>query len=656
MTRPRVTGAALLVLAGVALVLRWRYVQEISLFVDEFVTAWAARNVQALGLPLFPSGNLYPHGFVFSYLEAPFVASEFSETLARIPALILSVATVPVLYWVGRRLFSAPVGLVAAAALAVDPDCIIWGGRARMYSLLQLLSLLVIYFGYEGLVRDRPRARYLAMVLLVVAAFTHAEAILLLPVLGLAAFVAWPWRRLARRSMALPFALGAGGALAFLLVASLGQPKHLEAVQQSRPYLSLSLNLPLNIQAFAPAWLRPHRLPFILLALAGLLPPLRRLAGVREDVWGQSPVTYLYTVLALFLALFLLLAGPTWQNERYLFLLLPVLFLIGSAVLNGIVGGLAPAFLRGRLAALERVWPWRGALLATLVALFVGLVGGGVAYSQEPGYDLAFRYLRERWRPEAGEQVVTFSPPAAMLYLGQGDYFAIQRGYEEYVVARPGDGVPVDLWTATPLLNTTAALVDLLDSAPRVWFVIDEWRFQTRYEPGFVLTVLEAMELEYHEREVMIFRSEGYAAPASPAVKRQRQASFGGELLLTGFDLSQAGSTLNPGDALDVTLHWQALEPTEGEYMARLSLVGPAGQPVAVVDGAVLRGLYHPSFWSENEVLPDRHRLVLPADLAPGDYRLDLGLVRADKAGSPLPVEGGESITLDVLLVGPESP
>ncbi|MFN2166707.1 MAG: hypothetical protein ACK2U9_10665 [Anaerolineae bacterium] len=38
-----VSWIILLLLLGVALLLRWRYVQEISPFVDEFVTAWAAR-------------------------------------------------------------------------------------------------------------------------------------------------------------------------------------------------------------------------------------------------------------------------------------------------------------------------------------------------------------------------------------------------------------------------------------------------------------------------------------------------------------------------------------------------------------------------------------------------------------------------------------
>ena len=315
MVKPSHDRIVLVVLLGLALALRWRYVREISLFVDEFVTVWAARGVWLHGLPSFPSGNLYPHGFLFSYLEAPFVLGGFDETLARIPALILGLATVPVAYWVGRRLFSEPVGLIAAAALVVDPDCcIIWGGRARMYSLLQLLTLLIIYFAYQGLVHDRTRDRYLAMGLVVAAIFTHAEAILLLPVLAMTAFVVWPWRRLVRWSVVFPFALGCLGALAFLLLSSLGQPTHLEAVRQNRPYLSFQFNLPGNLKAFAPFLIHPYRLLFTLLAVAGLLSFVR----TRAD-WGHSPLTYLYTVLILYLAAFLLLAGATWQNDAISF-------------------------------------------------------------------------------------------------------------------------------------------------------------------------------------------------------------------------------------------------------------------------------------------------------------------------------------------------
>ena len=69
----------LLVLMGLALALRWRYIQNISISVDEFNTVWAARNVLIRGLPSFPSGNIYPHGFVFTYLEVPFVLGKMHD-------------------------------------------------------------------------------------------------------------------------------------------------------------------------------------------------------------------------------------------------------------------------------------------------------------------------------------------------------------------------------------------------------------------------------------------------------------------------------------------------------------------------------------------------------------------------------------------------
>jgi len=46
---------------------------------------------------------------------------------------------------VGRRWFSAEAGLVAATLMAVAPTAVLWGGRARMYALLQLLVLLTLY-------------------------------------------------------------------------------------------------------------------------------------------------------------------------------------------------------------------------------------------------------------------------------------------------------------------------------------------------------------------------------------------------------------------------------------------------------------------------------------------------------------------------------
>jgi hypothetical protein len=635
--RPWLSWAVLVVLLGVALALRWRYIREISPFVDEFVTAWAARNVLVRGLPIFPSGNIYPHGFTFTYLEVPFVGfGQFDETLARIPGLLVGLAGLPVAYWVGRRLLSEQAGLVAAAAMAVDPDSIIWGGRARMYGLLQLLTLLVVFFFYRGLVDDRPRDRYLAMGLLILAVFTHAEAVFLLPVLGLAALAMWPWRRLLRWSVILPFAIGVAGALGFFLLAKFGQPGHLETLEQEgRSYLSLSTDILSGPQAFAPVFFGLHRLPFTLLALVGLY------FLFRPRFHRRSPLTFLYVVLVAFVLLIVLPTGAFWQRERYLFLLLPILFLVGGEVMVRLLDPLP-------LSAHAR--SWQKVVLPLVFALFVGLTGTRSAYVQEWGNDLAFRYLRDRWNPDEGDLVVTSMSTASMLYLGQNDYFAIQKGYEEYLVNRPSDNLPSDLWTATPAITTTAGFVDLLSTAPRVWFVTDGWRFQTRYDVDFILMVLDQMDLEFNERGAMVFRGEGYRPLPEPAVQQERRANFADQMALTDFDLSPA--TPNPGHELEITLHWQALEGAQPAYTTFLHLVQPGGRGVAGVDEPLLGGFYQPDLWPQGQVLPDRHRLRLPPDLAPGYYRLDLGLYLSGQPEQKLAVGGGDRLPLAMLPVG----
>ena len=629
----------LLLLMGVALALRWRYIREISLSVDEFNTIWAARQVWRHGLPLFPSGNIYPHGFVFTYLQAPSVLGHFDEVVARIPGLLVGLAGLPAAWWVGRRLFDRRVGLFAAAAMAVDPDCIVWGGRARMYGLLQLLTLLVLYFYYRGLADDRPRDRYLAMGLLVAAIFTHLEAALLLPALGLATLLFWPPRRLGRRSVILPFVLAAVGAGVFFLISKYGQPGHLEAFEQeNRFYVTLPTHPLGGLRAFAPFFTAPHRLPFTLLALVGLCLLFRP----RFD--RRSPLTCLSVILLATLIPLLTLAGPTWQNLRYLFFLLPFLFLIAGEALSRLLDRLMPT------------QHWQPALLTGVVALYVGLTGARLAYQPELGYDLAFRHLRE-WR-QPGDLVLTISPSACRLYLERCDYFAIQRGYQEFVVDRPGDGLSADLWTATPVLTRTAELVERLASAPRLWFVTDTWRFQTRYDADFIQTVLEQMELVSNEGGVLIFRGEGYAAPPQPAFWRERRAEFGQALALVGFGLSSANP--EPGEELEITLNWQALEKPGVAYTPFLHLLRPDGTGVAGVDEPLLGGLYQPDFWPRGMVFADRHRLTLPPDLAPGCYRLDLGLYPTGRPDDLLPVGGGDRLPLAMLTVGqaavPEPP
>src|SRR5881392_1293393 len=75
--------------------LRWRYVQDISLYVDEFTTLWAARRVQQVGAPIMPSGVLYTRGLLASYVEAAFLSVfGFNYTVGRLPSVFFGLASI----------------------------------------------------------------------------------------------------------------------------------------------------------------------------------------------------------------------------------------------------------------------------------------------------------------------------------------------------------------------------------------------------------------------------------------------------------------------------------------------------------------------------------------------------------------------------------
>jgi hypothetical protein len=248
-TSPPLVKKIVLFLTAAAFSLRLVYLLRSHPFIDEFTTVLAARAILERGLPVLPSGLFYEHGLLFTYLDSPFVALAAEKGLfamARLPSVLIGTVTVPFLYAVGRRWLSPMVGLVAAALLALSPEGMVWGGRARMYALAQFLVLLVAYLVYEGSREDGNRlrrcnlfgarfapygARWLALLVLLALLLTQFGALILVPPLLIGALaVGWlkrpngvrPWflRRAALAQGALLMAVVGLG----VLVKRLGRP------------------------------------------------------------------------------------------------------------------------------------------------------------------------------------------------------------------------------------------------------------------------------------------------------------------------------------------------------------------------------------------------------------------------------------------------
>jgi len=99
--------------------------------IDEYISMLAAQMTAQKGAPIFPSGLLYGHGILVSYVTAPFLRLlAFSEEIARWPSLLVGVVTVASFFVVGSRLFkSRPAGLFALTLAALDVSMILWSAR-----------------------------------------------------------------------------------------------------------------------------------------------------------------------------------------------------------------------------------------------------------------------------------------------------------------------------------------------------------------------------------------------------------------------------------------------------------------------------------------------------------------------------------------------
>jgi 4-amino-4-deoxy-L-arabinose transferase-like glycosyltransferase len=642
---------AILVVAGW---LRWTHVQDVSLHVDEYITLRAARQILDQGLPLLPTGNFYSHGLLLSYAEAGVMALVgFDPVAARLPVLLVSFLGILLTWWVGRRWFSPAAGLLAAALLAFTPEAVIWGGRARMYAPLQLFVLLAVFFYWRGLSQGGTwRDSSLFALSFLAAQFLHAEAMILLPVFALiAAAASLPElrhdgagavvRRWWRTGLIAAWFIAALAVLTELWFRSLGPPMVSwlsEGVYgpSARAYVQVSLDWAGIQKTLEPILVSPVILGMIGCLLAGLVYWLVRRRRNRTALCppGWRPfLVYLAAILALTLPILLLVADPSWKSPRYLFMLLPILYLVLSACLFAVVR----QFRVGR----RREWVALGVALVCVAAGF--WAAARIAAREEvAGYDHAFDYLASQWQP--GDAVMTFVPQAAILHLGEVAYLSVPTDYRGF--AEQQDGRWLEGWDTTPMVDSAAAVGNALSAQDRLWFVVDERRFHTRFEPGFTQAVWDGMDLVWRDDQVMVFRT---ADPPPPADVQPRQALFGDQIALEGFALE---AMLEPGSDLPMTLYWSAANFPQGIYSTFVHMVDAGGTRWAQDDGPPQGDLYPTAYWWPGEVHRDRKTLSLPPDLPEGLYRLEAGIYEPATGIHLAAPEGGERVTLDFVRVG----
>lgn len=668
---PDSTRLSRLALGGLFLLaawLRWRYLVTVQPYPDEFVTLLAVKMILQKGVPVLPSGLFYEHGLLFSYAGAAAGALfGFSRETVRATSMLFGLLTVLLTWHVGRRWFSPGAGLLAAVLIAVGPDAVLWGGRARMYTLLQVWVLLALYFAFAGILFNRPRWRHLALAFYLGATLTQFVAITLIPPLVLATVgVGWlvaRWRGQTAWFRSRWTWLEAGGLFAVALIAFLvkraGQPKGvvpleatgrgvLEGIAQvAAIYGDFSVSLADSWGALSSFFIAPEA--FVPTALALLATGwacfnmLRRRS--RE---GDYPTLFLALVLAVTTLEMLLFVSSERRDEKYLFMLQPALFLLAADGLTRLGKQIARVWPAGpvnlkasqavnlrsavlnlafSLVLVAYTWPFTSALLA---------VTGS-------DYDTAFGYVRDHWQD--GDTVLTGTPAAAALYLGRNDYYAVRGtgGYAYRILWRDGQGV--DRWIGSPWLDTDEQVYAVLSASSRVWLVLERWGLiKEYYSPLTMQRIMAMTDFVREDNGIIVLRSRAGASliPENPTIRMS--ANFDQQVSLEGYHKTWQMARNPDGEYrdLDLILYWQVLRPLPYDYTVFVHLRDEDGHSVTQADHQPLGPVFPPTLWPVGQTIREHSVLRVPSQVPPGTYTLWAGLYRLDTL-ERLPVIGDSS-------------
>ena len=491
-----------------------------------------------------------------------------------------------VLTYLLARSWLGPTGGCLAGAVAFLLPTFVWGSiqpmsdvPATFFAALALVALL------------RPRPGPWAD-LLVGAAVGFAvwvrpnAAILVVPVAG---WLLWrrEWPRLARFGLAL---------LPFVLVEGLVN-QDLYGALWTTGYGQLPLAAtPRDAAARA---LRHLRRLHDQQAGVGLLLVLLGLAVGRLRLEERI---LLAGVGGVFLAFFGWYAiDDAWSYGRFL---LPGLPAVATLEAAGVVRLVEPGRLRlARLAALA-------AGLAVFAWMSLGTARDhGVFQTRE----WETRYVTAAWfARERAEQPALF---LAMQHSGSLRFYA---------------GLPTARYDVGPLPDLLRRIRKVSQAGGSVYLLADGSELDRIRASDRSALLVGAREVGRVEpgRVTLLRLDPPFVDPTELRPQRALQVAFADELALRDYDLSSAST--RPGEALGLTLYWQALRAPEHDYTVFVHLVDADGKIVAQSDSYPVGGGYPTSSWRPEYLVRDVRRLEIPAGRRAGALRLVAGLYRLE--------------------------
>ncbi len=591
---------------------------------------------------------------------------------ARFFSVICGTALIPVLYALGRRLFTKQVGLIAALLTAVMPMAIYYSQEVRMYGLVTVLTAISVYAWARqshakaqrrkdtylcafAPLRETSKWDIIYIIATTAALYTMYYAVFIVAMQVILGIRSKKYEVRSKEVHSL--LLTSYSLLLYLPWLIYATPRLLHYIQNKRAvegYLPLSLwhfwgdHVVAFSVGHAPTASQPYWLamPFILLAMLGLFQILWNFKTRRDDT--SLLIGYLFVPLLFGFIVNQIYPFTPPYYERTLFLAAPAYWLFIA------VGLSRTNFSLSRLFGQTKVCP---TIIYALLLLITSL--NLLAFYNIP------RYAQEDYRPllaNIAARATTADTLLASYQWQYGFYQAYLPAPRIFVVPGWGQG-----WNANAQgerLQMRHDLTRLLAESPRLWFpahqtaghIWEDAAEKIMAEVGYPTL------LEWYSPQTKLILAGGSGEVERP---RQLTANFADSIFLLDYATvkNPHGLAYQAGrDIMPVQFTWRKAKELPDEYLVSLRLADFSGRTWAIRDSYPQAGQGRFSQWAVGQVITDRHGLLVTAGTPLAQYRLLLSVRRVNDArpldlldthGQP---QGTELLLATIDVIDPSPP
>ena len=430
-----------------------------SFWIDEAISSIAAIAFLDNGSPVLPSGVLYSRGILNTSLIAlSFKIFGFTEFAARIPSVLFGTLTISLAYLIGSRWGNARIGVIAAVLVAFSVWEIAWSRQARMYQQLQFFYLLSLYLFYELSINKSLKWLVLLVLSVIGAILSHVFGyVLILVFLAYLAISVLKERRIED--------VGRGFIAMVMLACTV-----LFGIAYRMGVVSSVLETAVNYYDVYIYLFKKDLGIFLFMAVPG-----GTVLANRD--WKKG----LLLIAALVIPLYFIFYHVHILGTRYLYLVIPILFILIGYFLDFVVDYLSSVSTRTGQFHNISVKTVANVIVAFLL-ISAMYFSPAFTFTPRESYDLgvnapqpdfksAYRHVRDNMEPD--DAIVSAWAPPAQFYLGKSDYWlafnVVGTGMEEFLVNNSSR----EIYTNATAITDVETFRKVVDEYDRGWVVVD---------------------------------------------------------------------------------------------------------------------------------------------------------------------------------------